>query len=212
MPEARLARVFFASGAVPLAVALLGKRLVRVLGDGTRLAGIIVEVEAYLGVKDRASHAFGGRRTARNESMYAAPGTAYVYFTYGMHWCFNVVCAVEGVPEAVLIRAIEPIEGIEAMRAARVGARDLDLCRGPARLCKALAIDRSLDREDLTSSPRLWIEDAAAAPRVMRTARIGVGYSGAWAKRRLRFLVRGSAFVSGRSGTNSRLSRGARGR
>lgn len=204
----RQPRALFAVTADRLAPALLGCTLVRVLDDGTRLAGVIVETEAYVGVRDMASHARGGRRTARNEPMYAAPGTVYVYFTYGMHWCFNVVCAEVDVPHAVLVRAVEPTEGLEAMRAhRRAGAkpartlRDVDLCRGPARLTQAMAIAGALSGADMTADPRLWIEPPArGAPPVgiARSARIGVESAGApWAGRRLRYFVAGSPFVSG---------------
>lgn len=106
-----------------LAPALVGMVLVRVLESGERLSGRIVETEAYLGVKDRAAHSYGGRRTARNEAMYARAGTAYVYFTYGMHFCVNVVCGREDEPVAVLLRALEPLEGLEAMARNRAAAR-----------------------------------------------------------------------------------------
>lgn len=207
MPDARLQRDDFAIPAEKLAPALLGARLVRILDDGTRVSGVIVETEAYVGVKDRASHAYAARRTTRNQAMYAAPGTAYVYFTYGMHWCFNVVCAEIDVPEAVLVRAIRPLEGLEAMRPLRGGVRDLDLCRGPARLCQALSIDRALNAADLTSSERLWIESGQRPSKIAKAARIGVGYAGAWARRRLRFFEVGSPFVSGTKGKPAGLSR-----
>src|SRR5262245_61693000 len=120
----RLSRRFFSRDSETLAHALLGKKLVRVLQNGERLAGIIVETEAYVGVIDRASHPFGGRRTPRNESMYGRAGTAYVYFTYGVHHCVNVVCGRENEPVAVLLRALEPVEGLEAMRRLRSGNRE----------------------------------------------------------------------------------------
>src|SRR5262245_46221232 len=112
----RWPREAFAGSAISLARRLLGAVLVRVLDDGEVLAGRIVETEAYLGVRDAASHAYKGRRTERNEAMYARPGTAYVYFTYGMHYCMNVVCGKEDVPAAVLLRALEPLAGLERMR------------------------------------------------------------------------------------------------
>jgi DNA-3-methyladenine glycosylase len=185
---------------VTVARSLLGQRLVRVLG-GTRLAGRIVEVEAYLGARDRAAHTFGGRRTPRNESMYLPGGHAYVYFTYGMHHCLNVVCGAAEVGVAVLIRAIEPIEGVERMYRLRPGAaRPTDLCSGPGRLTRALAIDRSHDGLDLRTSDELFIEaDAASTPdarQIARTPRIGVDGAGAWRHRLLRFHVRGSPHVS----------------
>ncbi len=208
---ARLAREFYTVGAATLARALIGQRLVRVLEDGTRLAGIIVETEAYLGVKDKAAHTFGGRRTARNESMYAVGGTAYVYFTYGMHFCMNVVAGDAGDPVAVLLRALEPVEGVEVMRGLRGGKRalraespppralkDKDLTSGPGRLCQALAIGRELNGEDLTTSPRLWIERGESySPRALvRTTRIGISSAEEWMDRPLRWYVRGNVHVS----------------
>ena len=109
----RWSRRDFGAGSVEIAQRLIGSTLVRILDDGERLSGMIVETEAYLGVEDAAAHSFGGRRTARNEAMYAVGGTAYVYFTYGMHHCVNVVCGGIDEPVAVLIRALEPMEGME---------------------------------------------------------------------------------------------------
>jgi DNA-3-methyladenine glycosylase len=201
-PAARRAgRGFFSKDPARLAVALLGQRLVRTLPDGERLSGIIVETEAYLGVADRAAHSYGGRRTARVEPMYGPPGTAYVYFTYGMHHCFNVVCGREGEPVAVLIRGLEPERGIERMRTLRGRAGSVqDLCRGPGRLCRAMQIDKALDGIDLVRDARLFIEIVARRPmesrRLVNTPRIGVGYAGRWARRRLRWLVRGNPHVS----------------
>lgn len=191
----------FDADAVTTARRLLGQTLVRVL-DGRRLAGTIVEVEAYLGPPDRAAHTFGGRRTARNASMWLGGGHAYVYFTYGLHHCLNVVCGAPGDGTAVLIRALEPIEGQEEMFRRRPAARRAEaLCSGPARLTEALAVDRALDGIDLRSHPALWIERARGRPlpdaRIAATPRIGVDFAGAWARRRLRFLVRDSAHVSG---------------
>jgi DNA-3-methyladenine glycosylase len=173
-------------------------RLVRRLDDGTRLLGVIVEVEAYIGPKDRASHAYAGRRTARNEAMYAKPGTAYVYFTYGMHYCMNVVCATEGVPEAVLIRALEPDpESLAAMRRNRGVDPERLLCSGPGRLCQALRIDRGLDGVDLCASDELWLESVKSPARVVvRSPRIGISSAGAWARRLLRWSDAESPHVS----------------
>ncbi|MBL0922305.1 MAG: DNA-3-methyladenine glycosylase [Phycisphaerales bacterium] len=187
----------FAVDAETLARRLLGARLVSVTRAGTRVAGVIVETEAYIGVHDMASHAARGRRTARNEAMYARPGTAYVYFTYGMHHCFNVVCGAEGEPAAVLIRALRPEEGLALMRRRRgPQADERSLCAGPGRLCRALAIDRRRNGLDLTQSPWLFIEAGRAARNPVRTARIGVGYAGEWASAPLRWLVRGDPHVS----------------
>jgi len=191
---------FLDFGGDPVATArrLLGQRLVRVV-DGARIAGTIVEVEAYLGPRDRASHTFGGRRTERNASMWRGGGFAYVYFTYGMHFCVNVVCGDEGDGTAVLVRALAPVEGLDAMRARRRAARtDADLCSGPAKLTQALAIDRSLDGADLRVGASLFLEATRplADSRIGASARIGVDYAGAWARRRLRFFVRGDPHVS----------------
>lgn len=187
------------AGADDVAPRLIGFRLVRVVG-GLVLSGEIVETEAYLGARDRASHARGGRRTPRNESMYARAGTAYVYFTYGMHHCFNVVCAGEGDPQAVLVRALAPLTGLDAMREARGGVSAArDLCSGPGKLCQALQINRTLDGCDLCMPGPLYLagpEPGATAPRVRRDRRVGLGDVGAWGTRRLRWFVTGSPWVS----------------
>ncbi len=190
----------FASDPVTVARRLLGQRLVRVM-DGRRLSGTIVEVEAYLGAGDRAAHTFNGRRTPRNESMYLSGGHAYVYFTYGMHYCLNVVCGAPGDGVAVLVRAIEPTEGLDLMFARRPKAiRETDLCSGPAKLTQALVIDRSLDGEDLRTSGMLLIERlrirAMPGHRIATTGRIGVQNAGDWADRPLRFHIRDHPYVS----------------
>jgi DNA-3-methyladenine glycosylase len=190
----------FDDGPVAVARRLLGQRLVRVI-EGRRLAGTIVEAEAYLGPQDRACHTFGGRRTPRNESMYLGGGHAYVYFTYGMHYCLNVVCGRPGNGTAVLIRAIEPTEGIDQMRARRRAARLMrELCSGPGRLTQALGIGRVQDGLDLRSSGELFIERLRARALPARLIgcgpRVGVGYAGEWAKLPLRFHIEGSPHVS----------------
>lgn len=197
-------RRFFRKPPVDLAAALLGRTLVRVTDDGRRLAGRIVETEAYLGEPDLAAHSVHGRRTERNASMYLDAGHAYVYFTYGMHFCLNIVADRPDVPTACLIRAIEPTEGLEIMGRHRAGKispdrlRPIDLCSGPAKLCQALAIDRALDGEDMTRSDRLFIERARpiAPERIARCARIGVAYAGAWTDKPLRFVIRDNPHVS----------------
>lgn len=204
MPEARCDRAFFARSALRVARSLLGCTLVRVLPSGERLSGRIVETEAYLGVKDRAAHSFGGRRTARTEPMFGPPGLAYVYYIYGMHWCMNVSCKAEGIPEAVLIRALEPLEGTDRMRelrGTRAGGKrvkPVDLCRGPARLCKAMGIDGRLSGDDTCTSGELWLESGGLRPgeAVARSARVGVAYAGEWAARPYRFFIPTSEFVS----------------
>lgn len=189
-----------------LAQRLIGAVLVRTTGDGDRLSGMIVETEAYLGVEDKAAHSYGGRRTARTEPMYHAPGTAYVYFTYGMHHCMNVVCGGVGEPVAVLLRALEPIEGVERMRANRSAGskrrtqlRDIDLCSGPAKLCQAMGIDRSLSGHDLVGGGALCVEQHPNRPAelpLVVSPRIGVGYAEEWAGKPLRWRLMGSRHVS----------------
>lgn len=169
-----LPRRFFARPTPDVARDLLGKLLLRRL-QGRIVGGWIVEVEAYVGEDDPACHAAGGR-TARNSVMYGPAGHAYVYFTYGMHHCVNVVTGRIGRPEAVLIRALEPAAGLAAMRRRRPGARrDLDLARGPGRLCQALAIDRRLD-----GAPLLSI--AGAAPLLLARGRPGPAILGVSAR------------------------------
>ena len=204
----RLTRSFYRRDAESLARALLGMTLVRVVGEtgGERmeLRGKIVEVEAYLGVADRAAHTFGGRRTARNEVMYLDAGHAYVYFTYGMHHCLNVTADGAGVPTACLIRAVEPLEGIDRMRANRAGkiaAERLgltDLCSGPAKLTQALWIDLGQNGVDLTVSGELYVTrgERVAASRIVSGPRVGVESAGEWAAKPLRFWIRGNPHVS----------------
>lgn len=198
----RWSRADYATDAKTLARNLLGALLVRVLPGGELLAGRIVETEAYCGMIDAASHAFRGRRTPRNEAMYAQPGTAYVYFTYGMHFCMNVVCGELNQPIAVLIRALEPIAGLDTMRTNR-GLREnaRDLCSGPARLCQALAIARDENGLDLVTSPRLYIAHSQATTKpstrhVRRAPRIGIAYAGDWAHKPLRFCLAASDHLS----------------
>ena len=198
--ERPLGRSFYLQPTLRVARALLGKVLVHDTPEG-RTAGRIVEVEAYRGPRDRAAHTAGGRRTPRNETMWGPAGRAYVYFIYGMHYCVNVTTQPPGVPEAVLLRALEPLEGIDLMRARR-GLPEgpvWKLCRGPGALCRAIGLTRAQDGADLVHS-RLRIVDAARTPtsRIARTARIGVAYAGTDALRPWRFLVRGSFAVSGR--------------
>lgn len=183
-----------------VARALLGKTLVRVRGSAIT-AGRIVEVEAYRGPTDRAAHAAGGRRTPRNEVMWGPAGQLYVYFTYGMHHCANVVTQVEGRPEAVLLRAVEPLVGTTLMRRRRAVRRTVPpwaLGRGPGNLCRAFAIDRALNGETL-AGPRVFLLDAPpVAPHLVGISeRIGIDYAGPDALRPWRFFVKASPAVSG---------------
>jgi len=169
-----MSREFFDRDTLTVARDLLGQRLVRVL-EGERLSGRIVEVEAYIGEDDAACHASAGR-TSRTDVMYGAPGYAYVYFIYGMHHCLNVVTEREGFPAAVLIRALEPEEGLRRMRDNRPARSDQELTNGPGKLCQALQIDRRLNRLDLCVSDELFLERAAVVPQmdIVTTPRVGV--------------------------------------
>jgi len=186
---------FYARRPLQLAPDLLGKILVHDV-DGWRAAVRLVEVEAYGGADDPGSHGYR-RRTRRNDTMFGPPGRLYVYFTYGMHWCANVVCGSDGVAGAVLLRAGEPIEGIEFMRTRRPKARrDRDLTAGPARLCQALAITGDDDAVDLRrGSLRILDDGTGPGGRVRRSRRIGLS-PGKGDDRRWRWVVERSVYVS----------------
>ena len=194
----KLPREFYTrSDVLEVARDLLGKKLVVPNRNGARVAGLIVETEAYRGPEDRASHAFGGRRTTRTETMYGIGGTAYVYFVYGMYNQFNVVTNVEGIPHAVLVRALEPVEGLDIIRRRRHGRSEYELTSGPGRLCLALGIDRKLDKVDLLGE-RVWIEDGVSiSPRqIARGPRIGIDYAEDWVTKPWRFWIGDHPFVS----------------
>lgn len=196
----RLPHTFYERDAVTVARALIGQRLVRLI-DGERVAGLIVETEAYLGRQDKAAHTFNGRRTARNASMWLGGGHAYIYFTYGMHYCMNVVAGRAEEPVAVLLRALSPTEGVERMWQRRPKAkRETDLCSGPAKLCQALEIDRTLDGVDLVTHPEFFIEQrrlrAHPAHRIATGPRVGIHYAQEWTDKPLRFHLRDEPHVS----------------
>lgn len=203
---------FYARPTLTVARDLLGQRLVREL-DGQRLSGLIVETEAYIGPHDSASHAYLKRNSGRAQVMFGPPGQTYVYFIYGMHFMLNLVTEAEGFPAAVLIRAIEPQEGIDLMQTNRFsphlppsGGRLLTsppprLTNGPAKLCQALRIDKRLNDWDVTLGQTLWLETAPAPPADALTTgpRVGIDYAqpedraAPW-----RFWLRDNPFVSKR--------------
>ena len=197
----RLKRSFYLrSDTVSVARALLGKLIVVPDPNGQRLSGMIVETEAYLGVVDRAAHTFGGRRTPRNESTYLVGGHAYVFFVYGMYFQLNVVTGPADHPNVVLIRAVEPIEGIELMRMRRGEMRDKNLTSGPGKLCIAMGIDRTFDGEDLLGD-RIWIEDyrRVSDDQISAGKRIGIDYAGDDRDRSWRFWMANNEYVSRRT-------------
>lgn len=186
---------------VQIAKELLGKVVVSTVG-GERTSGRIVETEAYVAMVDKASHAFGGRRTARNEHMYSAPGTAYIYICYGMHQMLNVVTNEKDVPDAILIRAIEPIEGIDVMLQ-RTGKPkpDYTLTKGPGNVGKALGISKIHSGLMLLDDELFIYEDEHSwlpEETIGASGRIGVESAGADALLPYRFYVRGNKYVSGR--------------
>jgi DNA-3-methyladenine glycosylase len=156
----RLTQEFYARDSIDVARDLLGKILVHHLEDGTALRARILETEAYLGTEDPAAHSFGGRRTARTEPMFGKPGLSYIYFIYGVHFCFNVVTRAVDIPEAVLVRAVDIADG-----------------DGPGKLCRALRLDRRHNALDMVHSEILWIEDDGAqlAVEIAEGPRVGIG-------------------------------------
>lgn len=198
MKTTKLPREFYTrTNVLTVAREMLGKLLVVPARDGTRVSGLIVETEAYRGPLDRASHAYGGRRTRRTETMYGLGGTVYIFFVYGMYNQFNVVTNIADVPHAVLVRALQPVEGIELMRERRHGQPDRNLTNGPGKLCIAMGIDRKLDRADLLGK-EVWLEagEKITPRKIVSGRRIGIDYAEEWADKPWRFWVRENPYVS----------------
>jgi len=194
----KLPREFYLSkNTAKIARDLLGKLLVVPDETGRRVSGMIVEVEAYLGKADRAAHSFGGRRTARNEVMYGGGGHVYVFFVYGMYYQLNVVTGPADHPHAILIRGIEPVEGIEVMRERRGEMKETNLTSGPGKLSIAFGVTRDLNGADLTDD-RIWLEEyrSFSKKQIEIGKRIGIDYAGEDAEKPLRFWVKENPFVS----------------
>lgn len=199
----KLDRDFYIRDTLAVARDLLGKLLVHETQE-YRVAGRIVETEAYIGPEDKGSHSYGGRRTKRTEVMYQIGGTAYVYLIYGMYHCFNAVTEEAGKPSAVLVRAIEPIEGEGRMSQLRYG-RDLasltprqrlGICNGPGKLCLSLGIGKAENGLDLCGST-LYISDMQNEPFNIKTSpRINIDYAGEYAHKPWRFYIEGNKYVS----------------
>jgi DNA-3-methyladenine glycosylase len=190
----KLPRAFYEQTTIDVARQLLGKYLVRKHSEADTV-GRIVETEAYIGPHDLACHAARGR-TARTEVMFGPAGHAYVYFIYGFYNMLNLVTEAKGYPAAVLLRAVEPVDGIELMKERRKSNVLRNLASGPGKLCQAFAVDRSLNGVDLRGNV-LYLEDRGEpVPKFRATPRIGVDYAGKWRNKPYRFLIRGSEFVS----------------
>ncbi|XP_048757975.2 uncharacterized protein LOC125668186 isoform X2 [Ostrea edulis] len=198
----RLAKSFYNKDCETLAKALLGKLLVRHCKDtGEKLSGLIVETEAYLGGEDKGAHSYNGKKTTRNEAMYMEPGTCYVYNIYGMYCCVNI--SSEGEGAAVLLRALDPVDGLDHMQIIRSQKtmKEKDLCNGPSKLCQALKISKDkFNKVDLTKSDEIWLEEGEDVPKtkIVTSARINIDYAEEWAKKPLRFYVLGNKSISKR--------------
>jgi DNA-3-methyladenine glycosylase len=188
---------FFDRPADVVARELLGALVVSRAG-GVLTSARIVESEAYLGYRDPASHGYLHRRNDRNAALFGPPGSWYVYLSYGIHWCANLVCEAEGTASAVLLRALEPVEGVDRMRERRGRVDDRELCSGPGKLCQALGITRDLDGRMMPTAEVVVLPATVALPfEVITTPRIGITRAADWP---LRFMVEGNPHVSGKSG------------
>ncbi len=185
---------FYARDVLEVAPECVGKILVHAAPEGL-LAGRIVECEAYRGPEDQAAHSSNGRRTARTEVMFGPPGRAYMYLLYGSSWALNLVTGREGEPQAVLVRALEPVRGVEQMSARRgvpVGRREIS--NGPGKLCHALGLDRSFYGADLPG-PTLFLADGPVG-EIGSSARINIAYAGNWVEKPWRFFERENRYIS----------------
>lgn len=204
----RVSKEFFARDTLLVAKELLGKVLVREF-NGMTLKGRIVETEAYIGSVDKACHAYGGKRTPRVEPLYGEPGVAYVYFIYGMYYCFNIITKEEGSPEGVLIRAVEPLEGLDVISQLRfkksykelTNTQKKNLTNGPGKLCMAFGITKENTWDDLTENKELYVEEQLIQYHindfeVVETTRVGIDYAEEARDFLWRFYIKGNKYVS----------------
>ena len=182
-------RDFYIKDGVTLAKDLLGKILVKEI-DGVLYKGRIVETEAYMGVIDKACHSYNNRRTKKTEAMYREGGYSYIYLIYGMYYCFNVTASIKDNPEAVLIRALEPLENKDLMLKIRKVKREIDIANGPGKLTKALGITSDDNNIDLTLGKNIWIEDDGYLPnKITETTRVGIDYAEEFKEKLWRFYI-----------------------
>jgi len=186
----RLPRKFYTQQTLKIAKEMLGKYLVRKIGN-KKLVGKIVETEAYIGPKDKASHAFGGKRTERNKAEWLIGGHIYIYLVYGMYWQFNISTGKKGQPKCVLIRALEPITQNSK-------PKTQNLANGPGKLCRWMKLNKSFYGEDLTKSKRIWLEpgEKIKPNQIVAGKRIGIDYAKEWAEKPWRFYIKNNKFVS----------------
>lgn len=194
--EKRLPREFYTQSTLKVAKAMLGKYLVRKIGN-KKLIGKIVETEAYIGPEDKASHAYGGKITKRNKAEYLIGGHIYIYLVYGMYWQLNISTSKEGKPECVLIRALEPIQNQKSL-SCQQASKIRNLTNGPGKLCRWLKLDKSFYGEDLVKSKRIWLEEGekVKSNQIVTSKRIGIDYAEEWADVPWRFYIKDNPFVS----------------
>ena len=179
---------------------LLGKYLVRQIGK-KKFIGKIVETEAYIGPKDRASHAYGGKITERCKTEYLVGGHIYIYLCYGMYWQLNITTEVAGKPECVLIRALEPVLYNAKLKIKNVKLQNAKkrIASGPGKLCQWFKLDKSFNGEDLTKSKRIWVEDRGCKitlREIVKAKRVGIDYAGIWKEKLWRFYIKDNEYIS----------------
>ena len=193
----RIERKFYMRDAVTVAKDILGKIIVKKDDKGKIFSGRITEVEAYMGIFDKASHSYGGKRTKRTEVMYKEGGYSYIFLIYGMYECFNIVVEAEENPQAVLVRGVEPLENKNLMQEKRKVKREKDISNGPGKLTKALGITREDNGVDLVNDKNIWIEDDGyKVKEIVETTRIGIDYAEEDALKPWRFYIKNSEFIS----------------
>ncbi len=199
-----LKRAFFMKAPVEVAREMLGKYIVHI-DNSSRISGMIVETEAYTGPRDKASHSYRSKKTERNRAMYLPGGHIYIYLVYGMYWQFNITVGSKGIPQCVLIRAVEPSEGIDKMIERRKTKKILDLASGPGKFCQAFGFNRmfyglDITKPELTRTPsKVYLEDRGEIiqkGQISIAKRIGIDYAEEWADKLLRFYIGSSPYVS----------------
>lgn len=195
----KLGRVFYTQPTLTVAKNLLGKYLIHHTPQG-KLVGRIMETEAYIGPGDKASHAYRGKITERNKAEFLIGGHVYIYLVYGMYWQLNISTSGHNTPECILLRALEPIEGLEHMKQIRYNKTIRNLTNGPGKLCAAMKLDKTFYGVDLVKNNELYLEDrgdGVDAKDIVASSRIGIDYAGPyWAHKKWRFYVRNNLFVS----------------